>query len=117
MIALFIFSFVTACILALVAYLQSEATWWKGPLAAVVLFALGLGIIVLVPEEALKNSILPPVLSLSVAAWYCAGLVGVGALSALILRRFAPTGRIVKLVFGGGWGLMFIGLLTLAILK
>ncbi len=69
---------------------------------------------VLIPEEALKNSILPPVIFLSAAAWYCAGLVGVGALSALVLRRFVPTGRIVKLVFGGGWGLIFIGLLTLA---
>jgi hypothetical protein len=114
MITLFFFSFVAACILALVAYLQSEAVWWKGPLASVVLFALGVGIIFLIPEEALKNSILPPVLFLSVSAWYCAGLVGVGAVSALILRRFMSTGKIVKLVFGGGWGLMFIGLLTLA---
>ncbi|MFT6460470.1 hypothetical protein [Pseudophaeobacter arcticus] len=114
MVILIIFSFVAACILALVAYLQSEASWWKGPLASVALFALGVGIIALIPESALKNSILPPVVFLSAAAWYCAGLVGVGALAALILRRFVPKGRIVKLVFGGGWGLMFIGLLSFA---
>lgn len=114
MILLFTFSFVAACILALVAYLQSEASWWKGPVASVALLGLGVGVAVLIPEEALKNSILPPVIFLSAAAWYCAGLVGVGALSALVLRRFVPTGRIVKLVFGGGWGLIFIGLLTLA---
>jgi len=111
---IFLFSFVAACILALVAYLQSEASWWKGPLASLALFALGGAVVVFLHEEALENTILPPVLFLSVAAWFCAGLVGVGALTALALRRFVTTGKIVKLVFGGGWGLILIGLLSLA---
>ena len=114
MMPFFVLSLVAACFLALVAYLQSEASWWKGPLASLALFVLGVCLVVFLPEEKLDGSFLPPVWYFSLAAWFGALLIGAGALTALALRRYVPTSKIVKMVFGGGWGLMFIGLLLLA---
>ncbi|AZV77413.1 hypothetical protein EBB79_05580 [Parasedimentitalea marina] len=106
------FSFFTASIFSLTAFLQSEAAWWKGPLSALALFALGLAIGVGLQEEALKNTILPPVIGLATAAWTCAILIGLGSVTALALRDFWAPGRIAGTAFVGGWilisGLQFV---------
>ena len=112
MIFLLFFSFCTASILSLTAFLQSEAAWWKGPLAALALFLAGFGIAMGLSEEMLENSILPPVAGLAVAAWVGAGVIALGASLALVLRKFLSAGRIAGFAFVCGlplfWTLPFL---------
>jgi hypothetical protein len=100
------FSFFAASIFSLTAFLQSEAAWWKGPLSALALFALGFAVGAGLQEEALKNTILPPVIGLAAAAWTCAAIIGLGSLVALILRDLWTPGRIAGTAFVGGWALI-----------
>lgn len=93
------FPFFAASILSLTAYLQSEAAWWKGPLAALALFLAGFAIAMGLSEELLANTTLPPVIGLASAAWLVAAVIGLGSVLALVLRKFLSPGRIAGASF------------------
>lgn len=107
------FSFFAAGMLSATSFLQAEASWWKGPLATLVLVLAGFVLLIGVPEEALTNTILPPVASLTSGFWLCATIVGAGTLLALTLRRRLSTGKIAGVSFLGG--LVVFNILTLVI--
>ncbi|MBY6068195.1 hypothetical protein KUW17_15685 [Leisingera aquaemixtae] len=93
------FPFFAASMLSLTAFLQSEAAWWKGPLAALALFFAGFGIALGLSDAMLENTIVPPVIGLAAAAWLGAGVIGLGAALALVLRKFLSPGRIAGAAF------------------
>ncbi|OBY24537.1 hypothetical protein [Leisingera sp. JC1] len=99
MIFLMLFSICAASIFSLAAFLQSEAAWWKGFLAAAMLFLAGFGIAMGISEELLENTILPPVAGLVWAAWVGAAVIGLGSILALVLRKFLSPGRIAGAAF------------------
>ncbi|AUQ61802.1 hypothetical protein [Phaeobacter inhibens] len=95
--------FFAASMLSLTAFLQSEAAWWKGPLAALVLFWAGFGVAVGLSDAVVENSIAPPAMGIAAGAWLGAGVIGLGAVLALILRKSLSPGRIAGTAFLGGF--------------
>ncbi len=93
------FPFFAASMLSLTAFLQSEVAWWKGPLAALVFFLAGFAIALGLSDAMLENTIVPPVIGLAIAAWLGAGVIGLGAVLALVLRKFLSPGRIAGAAF------------------
>ncbi|UWQ31736.1 hypothetical protein K3555_14195 [Leisingera sp. M527] len=93
------FPFFAASIVSLTAFLQSEAAWWKGPLAALALFLAGFAIAMGIPEEMLASTVLPPVIGIAVGTWLGAGVIGLGSGLALVLRKFLSPGRIAGAAF------------------
>ncbi|KIC42932.1 hypothetical protein RA27_06295 [Ruegeria sp. ANG-R] len=106
MIMLFCLSFFFASMLALSAYLQSEARWWTGILTAILLFIVG-WLILMIVEFPDSGGALPPVAFTSLGAWICAALIGLGSISGLVLRSFKSAGQVAGIVFVGGWILTF----------
>ncbi|PHO02545.1 hypothetical protein CSC82_18595 [Rhodobacteraceae bacterium 4F10] len=114
MFMIFFLSLFFALVLSMVAFLQSEAAWWKGPLVA---FALGVVTVVLlfiVAAEVPQGGNLPPSSGMVVAAFLGTVLIGAGSGLALVLRKMWSPGKIAKVVFLGGWFLSFMGMMTLA---
>lgn len=111
MLLILVVSLLVSSMLALTAFLQSEAPWWKGPAAATILLFLGFIVLVATSYQDDFNSE-QPVLYLSVGAWICASIVFTGSSIALLLRRFFSPAKITKLVFVGGSTLIFLVLLV-----
>ena len=107
------FSFFAASIFALTVFLQAEAAWWKGPLAAIGLFVLCLAIALFTPAEGVGNTVLPPVIGLASAALGGSVLIGLGSLIGIIGRRFATPGKLAGIAFFVGWVLLTLLSLTL----
>lgn len=110
---LIFFPFFAASIFALTVFLQAEAAWWKGPLAAIGLFILCLAIVLFVPAEGVDNTVLPPVMGLASAALGGSVLIGLGSLVGIIGRRFATPGRLAGIAFVVGWVLLTLLVLML----
>lgn len=107
MILLFVYSLAAACMVALVTFLQTEAAWWKGPLAAVAVYAVAIGALFFVSQETLDRLAHLPIMGLIIAAQICAVLILVGSVTALIGRRFAAPGQVAGFAFVGSWVLFF----------
>ncbi len=100
--------------LALIAFLQSDAAWWKGPTAALALVLLGyLAFTVSFDQEGFTRQ--QPVLGLVISAWLCGLIVLIGSVLALIMRNFYSTGKIAKLIFLGSSSLIFVSLMAVAL--
>ncbi|SLN11814.1 hypothetical protein [Ruegeria meonggei] len=111
MTVLFFLSFFVASMLAATAYLQSDSSWWTGLTGALVLIVLGFLGVFLVPEIEVTGYT-SPVVFLVIGVWWCAGIIGLGSASALVLRRFRSAGQVAGIVFLGGWILTFLWFLT-----
>lgn len=108
------FSLFSAAVLAMVAYLQSEAAWWKGPLVALGFLLLTVILAFFAGVDVQETGTTPPFIGLGVAAFLGAILIGAASVLALILRKFWSPGKIAKVVFIGGWMLSFVGVTLLA---
>ncbi len=106
MIVIFTVSITIAAMLALTAFLQAEAAWWKGPTASIVLVVIGVLAAFVIPSQ---NSSGPRILEATPTAilWFCAVLMIVGSILGLALRPFLSSGKIAKLVFVSGLMVIF----------
>lgn len=100
--------------LAVIAFLQSDAAWWKGPAAALALGLLGYLVFTVSFNQ---DGFTPqqPGMGLVIGAWLCGLIVLIGSVLALIMRNFYSAGKIAKLIFLGSSSLIFVSLMAMAL--
>lgn len=110
MIVIFTVSFGCAAMIALSAYLQADAAWWKGPAATVALLIGGI-VVIRYLQSSDGFDATSPAAFLGLSIWLCALLVGLGAFFALLLRRWVRPAKIATLSFGTSFVLCASGLI------
>ncbi|KCV81231.1 hypothetical protein ATO10_13659 [Actibacterium atlanticum] len=99
MIVILTISFACASMIALSAYLQVDASWWKGIAATIALFIGGIAVIWLLQSSDGFDATSPAAF-LGFGLWLCALMVGLGVLAALLLRRWVKPAKVVTMTFG-----------------
>ncbi len=99
MIVILTMAFLVSSMLALTAFLQAEAQWWKGPAAVVFLLLLGVLVVMIADYDGNLRSN-DPVISVAGGAWICAIIIFVGSSFALLLRAVHTTGRPISATKG-----------------